>query len=178
MEPHRLRRLPRARMLGREVLVARGLRARLLGLALLHRERAGPGLLIPRCSSVHTMGMRFAVDLVFLDDHGLSLREVRGVRPFRFVACPGAAAVLEIPAYTRGRARVGATQPKEGEDMSLIDKLTGRAKKAAGDLADDPSLRREGSKEERKGEAKEDLDRAEERVEEKAQEVGDLERKT
>jgi uncharacterized protein YjbJ (UPF0337 family) len=62
--------------------------------------------------------------------------------------------------------------------MSIIDKLTGRAKKAAGDLADDPSLRRQGSKEERKGEAKEDLSRAEEHVEEKAQEVGDLERKT
>ena len=62
--------------------------------------------------------------------------------------------------------------------MSLFDKLTGRAKKAAGDLADDASLRREGRKEERKGEAKEDLGHAEERVEEKAQEVGDLERKT
>ena len=40
--------------------------------------------------------------------------------------------------------------------MSLIDKITGRAKKAAGDVADDPSLRREGRKEERKGEAKDD----------------------
>jgi uncharacterized protein YjbJ (UPF0337 family) len=62
--------------------------------------------------------------------------------------------------------------------MSLIDKLTGRTKKAAGDLAGDPSLRREGSKEEQKGEAKEKLDRAEEAVEDKAQEVADLERKT
>jgi uncharacterized protein YjbJ (UPF0337 family) len=62
--------------------------------------------------------------------------------------------------------------------MSLLDKLTGRAKKAAGDLADDPSLRRKGRREERKGEAREDLDRAEERVEDKAQEVGDLERDT
>ncbi len=39
--------------------------------------------------------------------------------------------------------------------MSIIDKITGRAKKAAGDLADDPSLRREGRNEERKGDAKE-----------------------
>ena len=39
--------------------------------------------------------------------------------------------------------------------MSLIDKLTGRAKKAAGDLAGDSSLRRQGAKEERKGEKKE-----------------------
>jgi uncharacterized protein YjbJ (UPF0337 family) len=62
--------------------------------------------------------------------------------------------------------------------MSLIDKLTGRFKKAAGDLAGDPSLRREGSKEERKGEKKEELDRAQSRVEEKSQEVGDLEKET
>lgn len=62
--------------------------------------------------------------------------------------------------------------------MSIIDKITGRAKKAAGDLADDPSLRREGVKEERKGEAKENLARAEERVEDEAARVADLERKT
>ena len=62
--------------------------------------------------------------------------------------------------------------------MSLMDKLTGRFKKAAGDLAGDSSLRREGSKEERKGEKKEELDHAQERVEEKSKEVGDLERET
>jgi uncharacterized protein YjbJ (UPF0337 family) len=62
--------------------------------------------------------------------------------------------------------------------MSILDKLTGRAKKAAGDLAGDPGLRREGRQEERKGEAKEDLVREQERVEDKAAEVADLERKT
>jgi uncharacterized protein YjbJ (UPF0337 family) len=61
---------------------------------------------------------------------------------------------------------------------SIIDKITGRAKKAAGDLADDPQLRREGRREERKGEAKEELDRAVERAGDKAREVEDLERKT
>lgn len=62
--------------------------------------------------------------------------------------------------------------------MGLLDKITGRAKKAAGDLADNPSLRRQGAREERKGEAKDELDQAQERVEEKATEVSDLERKT
>jgi uncharacterized protein YjbJ (UPF0337 family) len=62
--------------------------------------------------------------------------------------------------------------------MSILDKISGRFKKAAGDLADDPALRREGQREERKGEAKEELDRAHERVETKAEEVADLERKT
>jgi uncharacterized protein YjbJ (UPF0337 family) len=62
--------------------------------------------------------------------------------------------------------------------MGILDKITGRAKKAAGDIADDPSLRREGRQEERKGEAKDELSRAHERTEEKAKEVADLERKT
>lgn len=62
--------------------------------------------------------------------------------------------------------------------MSIIDKLTGRAKKAAGDLADDPSLRRQGRREEEKGEKKEERDRARERADSKADEVADLERKT
>jgi uncharacterized protein YjbJ (UPF0337 family) len=62
--------------------------------------------------------------------------------------------------------------------MGFLDKLTGRAKKAAGDLADDPSMRAEGRREERKGEAKEKLDDAQDRAAEKAQEVADLERRT
>ena len=62
--------------------------------------------------------------------------------------------------------------------MSILDKISGRFKKAAGDLTGDRSLRRQGAKEERKGEKKEELDRAQSRVEEKAQEVGDLEKKT
>lgn len=62
--------------------------------------------------------------------------------------------------------------------MSLLDKITGRAKKAAGDVTGEPGLRREGSKEERKGEAKDELTRSQERTESKADEVADLERKT
>ena len=62
--------------------------------------------------------------------------------------------------------------------MSLKDKITGRAKKAAGDLADDPNLRHQGAQEERKGEAKEELDDARARADRKAEEVADLEHKT
>jgi uncharacterized protein YjbJ (UPF0337 family) len=62
--------------------------------------------------------------------------------------------------------------------MGIVDKLTGRVKQAAGDLADDASLRREGRQEERKGEAKEELGNAQEKADAKADEVADLERKT
>ena len=98
----RLASLPRREVAGREVPVAVGLRSRLLGLAYLDRSEAGPGLLIPRCSSVHTFGMRFALDLVFLDEQGAPVAVRLGVAPRRFASCRGAAAVLEAPAGAGG----------------------------------------------------------------------------
>jgi uncharacterized protein len=93
----RLRRLPVATVLGREVAVAQGLRVRLLGLANLDREQAGPGLLIPHCSSVHTFGMRFPLDLYFLGKDGEVVSVRRLVPARRLAFCRRARAVLELP---------------------------------------------------------------------------------
>lgn len=104
MEPDglapRLRRLPERVVLGRAVRVAEGRLARLAGLALLRRRSVGRGLLIPRCSCVHTFGMRFRLDLLFISAEGRPIAVRRSVPPRRLVRCRGAAAVLEIP--TRG----------------------------------------------------------------------------
>jgi uncharacterized protein YjbJ (UPF0337 family) len=54
--------------------------------------------------------------------------------------------------------------------MSETDKLTGRVKKAAGDLADDDKLRREGQKDETKGKVKEKVDDAVDKVAEMGRE--------
>jgi hypothetical protein len=98
MTSDRFDRLPYRFVYDREVPVATGLRARTLGLSHLDREAAAPGLLIPRCAAVHTFGMRFALDLHFLDPDGAVLGSRLTVPPRRFVAHRGAAAVLEIPA--------------------------------------------------------------------------------
>jgi uncharacterized membrane protein (UPF0127 family) len=94
----RLRHLPVAEVLGHEAPVAVDLPARLLGLSHLDRERAGAGLLIPRCRNVHTFGMRFPLDLVFLDREGRPCAVRRGVPPRRLVWDRRASAVLELPA--------------------------------------------------------------------------------
>ena len=94
----RLSRLPQARAVGREVRVARGYRARLLGLAFLAREGAGDGLLLERCSSIHTFGMRFRLDVVFLDSGGRIVDVRRDVPSGRVLRCRDAAAVVELPA--------------------------------------------------------------------------------
>jgi uncharacterized protein YjbJ (UPF0337 family) len=62
--------------------------------------------------------------------------------------------------------------------MGIMDKVTGKAKQAVGDITDDASLHREGRQEERKGEAKDELAREQERADAKAEEVANLERKT
>jgi uncharacterized membrane protein (UPF0127 family) len=97
VEPIRFRGLERAQILGSTVPVATTLPSRLLGLALLRGGRAGAGLLIPRCRSVHTFGMRFPIDVLFLDADGRVIALSRGVPPCRVIRCPGAMAVLELP---------------------------------------------------------------------------------
>ncbi len=62
--------------------------------------------------------------------------------------------------------------------MGITDKITGKAKQAAGDITGDSETRRQGIEEERKGEKKEELGRAEERADRKADEVADAERRT
>lgn len=102
MTASRLLELPQRRVCGQLVPVATGFRSRLLGLAGIRRAQAGTGLLIPRCTSVHTFGMRFPLDLVFLDREDRPLAVVRCVHPRRLAWYRGAAAVLEIPSAQGG----------------------------------------------------------------------------
>ena len=95
MIPTRLRGFERRADKGVTVLVADTFLSRLLGLSFLDDWPCCCALLLPRCSSVHTFGMRFALDVTFLDAQGNPLRIVRHVQPWRFVRHRGAAAVLE-----------------------------------------------------------------------------------
>ena len=72
--------------------------ARLRGLVWRREPPDGWALLFPHCRSVHTFGMRFPIDVVFLDRHGWPIAIERGVRPGRVVACRRAAAVIETKA--------------------------------------------------------------------------------
>jgi uncharacterized membrane protein (UPF0127 family) len=96
MLPRRLQRLPSSILDdGLTVHEATTVVARLLGLAFLKRIPSDHALLIPHCRSVHTFGMRFPIDVVFLDEQGRTLRSERNVKPCRVVTCRDAFAVLE-----------------------------------------------------------------------------------
>jgi uncharacterized protein len=82
------------------LLVAGGRRARRRGLAHLDAAALPPGhaLLFERCRSVHTIGMRFALDLLWIDGGGAVIRVDRDVGPWRVRTCPAARGVVEAAA--------------------------------------------------------------------------------
>jgi uncharacterized membrane protein (UPF0127 family) len=80
------------------IIEAHGPVARLIGLAGRRDLRAGVALHLPHCRSVHTFGMRFALDLVWLDRLGAVVRVDRAVPPCRVRACRAARSVLETRA--------------------------------------------------------------------------------
>ena len=59
---------------------------------------ANSGLWMRPCNGVHTLFMRFAIDVAFLDGNGVVLRVVPNLRPFR-IALPvrGTRTMLELP---------------------------------------------------------------------------------
>ncbi len=73
-------------------------KARRRGLAGLDSLPGDQALLIPRCPAVHTFGMRFALDLIWLGKAGAVVRVDRGVAPRRMRACLRARSVVETVA--------------------------------------------------------------------------------
>lgn len=102
----RLHDLPRARPVGDfDIVVAATPLARLRGLAGLDSLPTSTVLHLPRCRSVHTFGMRFALDLMWLDGAGKPVRLDEDVRPRRSRSCRTARSVLEVRAGMGRRLR-------------------------------------------------------------------------
>jgi uncharacterized membrane protein (UPF0127 family) len=95
----RLARLPTRSLPGGLVVAeARSRAARALGLAWLRELPREVGLLLVPCRSVHTIGMRFALDLVWLGAGGDIIQIDPAVPAGRIRTCRAARAVLETRA--------------------------------------------------------------------------------
>ena len=81
---------------GLTVHVAAGPFARLRGLAPLEDLPGEHGLLLPRTRSVHTFGMRFGLDLIWLGRDGCVVDVEGGVAPRRHAMARSARSVLEV----------------------------------------------------------------------------------
>lgn len=110
--------LTRQAVLAGSVEIAdRGARRRkgLLGRDGLSAEE---GLWILPCEAVHTIGMRFPIDLIYLD-RGNRVKKTRSnVRPFRLSACFSAHSVIELASGTINRTQ---TQPGDRLEFSAAE---------------------------------------------------------
>ncbi len=85
-------------------------------IGLLRHERLDPGhgLWIVPCEAVHSFGMRFAIDLVYLD-RKKRVRKVRAaMAPRRISGCLMAHSVLELPVGT-----IEASGTKAGDQLEI-----------------------------------------------------------
>ena len=76
----------------------------------------GEGLWLVPCRAVHSIGMRFPIDLVFvgLDENVIHLQE--SLRPFHFSKiCLDARSVLEVPSHT-----TSLTGTKIGDKLEFL----------------------------------------------------------
>ena len=91
--------LTRGRMLAHQVKTAVTMLDRRTGLLNRDTFEPGEGLHIVPCDSIHTMGMRCPIDVVFLDGNGAVLVAWKNIQPGRSsMTCVGASSALELPA--------------------------------------------------------------------------------
>jgi hypothetical protein len=90
----------------------------LMGRAVLDR---GEGMVISPCASIHTMFMRFPIDVVFYGDGGKVVAALPSLKPYRATRYyVGAKGVVELPAGTLETMKVSPGDIIEiGEAVSL-----------------------------------------------------------
>jgi uncharacterized protein len=94
---------------------ARQVFPRMKGLLGRANLKDGDGLVIMPCSSVHTIGMRFPIDVIFFDKRRRIVAIRRNMKSFRLSAWhPAAAGVVEAAAGT-----FGELSAKAGDELDF-----------------------------------------------------------
>jgi hypothetical protein len=84
-----------------------------IGLLRSPKLQPGEGLLLAPCHAIHTVGMPFNIDVVFLDETDIVLGAVSDVGPGKQVMSPGAVSCLELPPGTIERSGTRFGDPLE-----------------------------------------------------------------
>jgi uncharacterized membrane protein (UPF0127 family) len=104
----------RETMLADRALIADTSTTRKTGLLKHERLEPGEGLWIKPCEGVHTVGMKFPIDVLFLDKKRKVVK-IRAAMPrWRMAACLWAHSVLELPSGT-----AAATRTTRGDQLEF-----------------------------------------------------------
>jgi uncharacterized membrane protein (UPF0127 family) len=108
----------RGSILATEAEIADTSRKRRIGLLQCERLTPGQGLWIIPCEGVHTFGMRFPIDVIFLDRNRRVLKVKENMQRGRISLCLWAHSVLELPA---GAIAGTATRPGDILEFALYN---------------------------------------------------------
>lgn len=72
--------------------------SRLIGLLGTKYLGKNCGIIIHRCSFIHTFGMRYGLDIIFLDKQLQELKRVEKLKPWRIAYCAKAKTTVELNA--------------------------------------------------------------------------------
>jgi uncharacterized membrane protein (UPF0127 family) len=93
---------------------------RAIGLLARTSVQSDEGVWIPSCNAIHTVGMRHAIDVVFVDREGCVLRICPNVRPNRpALSCRKAKAVVEL-----GAGALDQIDVMVGDRLELVSTFT------------------------------------------------------
>src|SRR5271154_5226720 len=87
---------------------------RMVGLLNRGQFDAGEGLLLDRCYGIHTFGMRFPIDVLFLDKDLRVIRAVKALPPHRTCIVKKSVYVLEVPV-----GALDASRTEEGDQIQI-----------------------------------------------------------
>lgn len=93
-----VRNIVTGKIVAHRAAIADNFLRRLQGLLGRDKLLPGQGLLLSPCNSVHTCGMRYRLDIVFLSNELRIIKTVENLSPWRAAYCSNAAMVLELPA--------------------------------------------------------------------------------
>lgn len=96
----RIRNATRQEVLAEEAMAADNFWRRLKGLLGTKHLAPGAGLVIRPCSSVHTFGMNYAIDVLFVNREDIVTKIVSYMKPGHLAADWGSRYVIELPAGT------------------------------------------------------------------------------
>jgi uncharacterized protein len=99
------------------VLVADSSATRRTGLLKHERLQSGEGLWIVPCEAVHTFGMKFPIDVLFLNRKRQILKIRKDMDRRRITMCLRAHSVLELPAGTIDRTGTATGDQLEFEKV-------------------------------------------------------------
>lgn len=112
-----IKNITQNKIIATDAKVANDFFTRLKGLLGTRLLESGKGLIIRPCNSIHTVGMKYAIDVLFMDKYDQVLKIAMFMPAGKFSICRNSSYVVELPAGV-----IATTGTSLGDRLALLEK--------------------------------------------------------